>query len=226
MSTTFNLASPFGFAGKLDPMAEGLMVYLQGSESKRVASYQHLSKTYRVSLIVGIESNTGDVLGHIKTTKQRIPVGDLEAIVSTLPSLTTQEIPPFSGLKHQGKPLWWHAKQGNQIHRVRSMRIYRARLIGQSQTNTSTLVEYASQTIPKVRGDFGQAEALASWYNLENEVHRTLDLEVSVSSGTYVRGISAWIATQLGQGVLVWKLQRVQVGPYHLRNHHEAIVRV
>src|SRR4051812_15345092 len=56
------------YAGRLDPMAEGLLLLLIGNETKKRKDYEALSKTYEFSILLGISTDTYDLLGKIKET--------------------------------------------------------------------------------------------------------------------------------------------------------------
>ncbi len=55
------------YAGRLDPMASGKLLVLLGEECKVQEKYHGLDKEYEFSLLFGIESDTHDVLGRLKS---------------------------------------------------------------------------------------------------------------------------------------------------------------
>ena len=54
-----------GYAGRLDPMAEGLLLLLVSDENKKRKEYERLPKTYEFEVLLGIETDSYDVLGII-----------------------------------------------------------------------------------------------------------------------------------------------------------------
>src|SRR3989344_64050 len=56
------------YAGRLDPMAEGVLLTLVGPENKRRDEYLNLSKEYVVDILFGFSTDTYDVLGKIKAS--------------------------------------------------------------------------------------------------------------------------------------------------------------
>src|SRR3990167_11197474 len=58
--------TPMTYAGRLDPMAQGLLIILVGEECKNKEKYTNLNKEYELEIIFGIETDTQDVLGLIK----------------------------------------------------------------------------------------------------------------------------------------------------------------
>ncbi len=57
------------YAGRLDPMAEGLLIVLVGEAVHEKEKYLKLSKEYEVEVLLGMSTDTGDVLGEIQDTK-------------------------------------------------------------------------------------------------------------------------------------------------------------
>ena len=55
-----------GYAGRLDPMAEGVMIILVGDENKKREKYLDLNKKYEVGILFGVSTDTHDVLGLIE----------------------------------------------------------------------------------------------------------------------------------------------------------------
>src|ERR1700744_4448739 len=57
---------PASYAGRLDPMATGLLLVLLGDECKKKESYTGLNKEYGVEVLLDLGSDTGDTLGMIE----------------------------------------------------------------------------------------------------------------------------------------------------------------
>ena len=55
------------YAGRLDPMASGKLLILLGEECKNQTNYHGLDKEYEFSVLLGIGSDTHDVLGRLET---------------------------------------------------------------------------------------------------------------------------------------------------------------
>src|SRR5438045_1977436 len=67
-----------GFAGRLDPLAHGVMVLLVGEENKNRAKYLGLEKEYEFSVLFGVETDTYDYLGLLVSEEYSAPPSDLE----------------------------------------------------------------------------------------------------------------------------------------------------
>lgn len=57
---------PLTYAGRLDPMASGKLLVLIGDECKKKKRYEKLDKEYEFEVLLGVKSDTGDVLGLVK----------------------------------------------------------------------------------------------------------------------------------------------------------------
>lgn len=105
-----------GHAGTLDPMATGVLVVLLGQATK-LATYLSVDrKTYRGSLILGQETDTYDVQGQTLRTQpwEGLQPKTVEAEILAWKTLATQEVPPVSAAKHQGKPLYALHRAGKE----------------------------------------------------------------------------------------------------------------
>jgi tRNA pseudouridine55 synthase len=60
---------PMTYAGRLDPLAEGVLLVLSGKEVHRKEEFLNLKKEYEVEVLFGFETDTYDVLGFVKEHK-------------------------------------------------------------------------------------------------------------------------------------------------------------
>src|SRR3989338_1327989 len=56
---------PLSYAGRLDPLASGALLVLIGDECKQQKKYHGLDKEYVIEVVIGIGSDTGDVMGQL-----------------------------------------------------------------------------------------------------------------------------------------------------------------
>src|SRR3989344_6100075 len=66
------------YAGRLDPMANGLILILAGDETKNKDKYLALDKEYYFSVLFGFATDTYDILGKIQHSYILENVGTLE----------------------------------------------------------------------------------------------------------------------------------------------------
>ncbi|MFH1358826.1 MAG: hypothetical protein ABIH37_02990 [archaeon] len=63
-----------GYAGRLDPMAEGVLICLVGDENKKIGQYMRFDKEYKAEILLGLKSDTNDVLGVV----EKVGIGNLQ----------------------------------------------------------------------------------------------------------------------------------------------------
>lgn len=110
---------PMAYAGRLDPMASGKLLVLIGEECKKQTEYHNLDKEYEFSVLLGIGSDTHDVLGRLDWTQgasdsERVKLGlaalsaleeSLRTVSQSLVGEITLPYPHFSSKTVAGKPL-------------------------------------------------------------------------------------------------------------------------
>ena len=111
-------AAKAGHTGALDPLASGMLPICLGEATKFSQFLLNADKTYEVTATLGIRTTTSDADGEVVSTLPVIstPEEITQACLSFLGA--SKQIPSmFSALKHQGKPLYWYARQGIEIER-------------------------------------------------------------------------------------------------------------
>lgn len=227
-----------GYAGRLDPLAHGVLLLMVGEEAKHREKYQDLPKTYEFEVLFGLETDTYDLLGlladsnwHLEpsslTANRQLPTALKKFIKSKL-GTHTQPYPPFSSKAVGGKPLHWWAKQ-NRLSEItiptREITIYSFELLSTATISIDELKE-KTNNISNVQGHFRQTEILEQWdsfFNPERSRRAQVSFpvarfRVSCSSGTYVRGLAHELGTFLGTGAVTTEIFRTRVGEYTLKN--------
>lgn len=103
----------YTYAGRLDPMAEGLLLVLQGDECKNASQYYHLEKTYEYTFLLGIATDTYDCLGRITNTTSVVN-DNMQRVHDTVQEMIgtlSLPYPPYSSKTVAGIPLFKHARQ-------------------------------------------------------------------------------------------------------------------
>jgi len=103
-----------GHAGTLDPMATGVLILLLEKGTKLSDRFRNDDKDYKGSMVLGVETNTGDARGTV-TSQQDVPDIDSESLKSVFRDFEgeQQQIPhPVSAVKHNGTRLYKLARQG------------------------------------------------------------------------------------------------------------------
>lgn len=218
------------YAGRLDPLAEGLLLILYGEQNKERKAYESVEKTYEFTLLCGVSTDTYDLLGKITAEAQAIPPlkhleSSLAEITSTLPSSFLQTYPPYSSKPVLGKPLFWWAREGRLSEITRPTRRVSVTSLTYSALSTiekDALKKAVHDTISRVTGDFRQEEILSCW----NQFFTTTPLshfpvcsfQIICSSGTYIRGLCQQFGEQLGIPSLAYSIRRTAIGSYTLKD--------
>src|SRR3989344_3834396 len=106
-----------GHAGTLDPLAEGLLILLVGGFTKKSQDFMKLSKEYRATLRLGLESDSHDVEGEITLKKEfAIPLReDIEGALEKFRGKIKQVPPQFSAVKVRGRKAYEEAREGKRV---------------------------------------------------------------------------------------------------------------
>ncbi len=193
------------YAGRLDPMAEGLLIALVGEECKKKDEYLGLDKEYIFEVLLGIQSDTYDILGipQENYSNVRTNVGiDLEKFLGK----RIQEYPAYSSRTFQ------LARDGIDFEPpTKEIEIFSIEMLEEREIEKEILRKEILERIDLVKGDFRQDEIRESWKNiLENapEKFQIAKFKINCSSGTYVRSITNEL------GGLAYSIHRTRVGEY------------
>jgi len=208
------------YAGRLDPIAEGVLLVLVGDANNEREKYLGLDKEYVVDILWGISTDTGDILGvphspytsHIK--KDGLPKS---VFFEGWVGKQAQKYPAYSSKTVNGVPLWKYAREGTlgeiQIP-THDVTIYNIADIQTYTQHTNKVHEYVSETIGRVKGDFRQDEIGESWREVLDGAPEEIcftQLRVTCSSGTYVRQLVADIGKKVNIPACVFRLERTRV---------------
>jgi tRNA pseudouridine55 synthase len=211
------------YAGRLDPMAEGVMLCLVGSANSRREEYLDMSKEYTLDVLFGFETDTYDILGKVIETGEvdMLSTGNINAALNEFRGKLTQEYPPYSSKTVDGKALFEWAREGllnSIVMPSRSVTVYEIEITGLYKIKESQLLQYIESSVAKVNGDFRQEEVLRIWHRhlMQNGTREfpAATIKISCSSGTYARSIAHGLGQELGVPALALHILRTQVGEY------------
>lgn len=186
---------PLTYAGRLDPLAKGVLLILVGDECHKKDEYLKLSKEYEVTILFGFVTDTYDVMGKVenspkdqaeskvvfetiwpsfqKNLERRFE--DLsnttfdEAILKKFTGRVKQSYPPYSSRTVKGKPLFMWAREGkikDIIIPSREVLIESIEMIKEGKIKGSKLLNKIKSDISQVKGDFRQNEILDIWQDV------------------------------------------------------------
>jgi tRNA pseudouridine55 synthase len=212
------------YAGRLDPMAHGLMIILKDAECYKQHLYHNFSKIYKFKLLLGISTDTFDILGKItnnSNTNSNINTDNLYSIINSLIGKQKQHYPPYSSARVDGHPLWYYAKN-NLLHTItipyKEIEVSTVKIIDDETIDYINLKNIVNNNISKLdkKNNFRQEEILKEWNNIFNINYRIITIETEVSCGTYIRSLCNLIGEQLKIPALALDIYRTKVGDYNL----------
>jgi len=222
---------PLSYAGRLDPMAEGVLLVVVGEENKNKEKYLALDKEYTFEVLFGFATDTYDVLGLMtdavtRASYRSISIPTLNEYVQQLPGTRAQKYPPFSSKPLEGVPLFVKARKGevdkNFALPEHNVTIHSAVLKGATRISAEDLLARVKQGVGRVHGDFRQEHTIALWedtlrvlYGLSFDV---ATIHIVCSSGTYMRGIASDLGAQMGMPALALSITRTKAGKWGIRS--------
>ncbi|MCK4906098.1 MAG: tRNA pseudouridine(55) synthase TruB [Spirochaetes bacterium] len=149
-----------GHAGTLDELASGLLIIAIGKATKLISIFQDLSKTYSATVLLGIKTETDDVLGKVvENCKSDISFDshDIESVLSDFKGEIEQMPPVYSALKVNGNRAYKLARQGEKVSlKKRKVTIYDLKLTGMTSKSIDILVKCSKGTyIRSIARDIG-----------------------------------------------------------------------
>jgi tRNA pseudouridine(55) synthase len=227
------LGVPMAYAGRLDPMAEGKLLVLQGEECKVQEKYHSLDKEYVFEVLFGVSSDTADVLGLLEMCKVGDPTKQaIRSVIKKLVGHVELPYPHFSSKTVQGKPLHTWKLEGKideiEIPTKRSQ-IYSLTLNTLKKVSAQEVYVYATEkieTIPRVTeeskilgNDFRRVDVRRCWEEFmektdPEETYFVAEFTCIASSGTYMRTLASLIANELHTWGLAYSINRTKIGTY------------
>ncbi len=211
------------YAGRLDPMAEGVMLCLVGAANKRREAYLDLGKEYVLDILFGFSTDTYDVLGRVmeQGDASALTRKDIQKGLNEFRGKVQQEYPPYSSKTVEGKSLFEWARNnalGALVMPSRSVTVHDISVEALYKIKEPLLLSYIETGVGKVHGDFRQEEIVRTWKrNLKPDGSREFKaatVKIVCTSGTYARSIAHGLGQDLGVPALALHILRTKVGDY------------
>lgn len=215
-----------GFAGRLDPLAHGVMVLLVGEENKNRIKYLDLNKEYEFRVLFGVKTDSFDYLGLLQS-EFKAPSKDLKKQISKFINEYTGELtlkyPPFSSKTVNGTPLYKLAKK-HQLGQVnlpeRQIKIEQFELLGIETKSSVQIQEEILLNLRKIKGFFRQTRIIHRWNEFFKQKKGPdfvlAKFRIKCSSGTYVRTLASLMGDKTGCGAIAYEILRTKVGYFKL----------
>lgn len=216
--------SKMTYAGRLDPMASGLLVVLVDEEIKNKDKFLNLDKEYEFKILFSFNTDSYDVLGKVLKTKKVVLSKKLleKEINNNLKFFTgkfIQEYPIYSSKTVNGRQLFTYARMNEEVEvPKRVVEIQNLKLLKIRKIVGKNLFNNIERRIKKVKGDFRQKEILKIWKKeiKLKEQYFIASFKVKCSSGTYVRGIANSLGNKAQIPALAFSIKRTKIGNFVL----------
>ena len=182
-----------GHAGTLDPMATGVLVLGVGRATKLLTFLVGCDKDYTATVRLGRATLTDDAEGEVTASAGASGIGRDAVLAAALPLTGTIEQVPsaVSAIKVKGERAYSRVRSGESV-------------------------ELAARPVTVSRFVVGEARA----GEVDGIAVLDVDVEVTVSSGTYVRALARDLGAALGCGGHLTALRRTRVGGFALADAH------
>jgi tRNA pseudouridine55 synthase len=183
-----------GHAGTLDPMATGVLVLGIGRATRLLTFLVGCDKAYAATIRLGQSTLTDDAEGEVTASAPATGVTP-EALAQAVSALTGDiaQVPSsVSAIKVNGERSYHRVRSGEDVVlAARPVTVSRFEILGRREA------------------DAGGTPVL------------DLDVEVTVSSGTYVRALARDLGAALGVGGHLTALRRTRVGAFTVDSAHD-----
>lgn len=213
------------YAGRLDPLVEGVVVILTGDDVHQKDQYAGLTKRYTFDILFGIGTDTHDPLGRIEQVHSFAGEEDeIIRVAETFLGITEQQYPLYSSKTVQGTPLFAFARAGISVEQpIHKVEMFGLKSLGMRKISGGVLADEAQEKVARVHGDFRQEDIGRDWKSFGEE-HRIKEFTISrfvvtVGSGFYVRQLAHDLGERLGIPALAWWIRRDAVGEYTIERY-------
>lgn len=214
------------YAGRLDPMASGLLLVVSGDLLARQEEFWAVDKEYEAVVALGMHTDSYDLLGMVDGNPTgEVPVERMLTVSEGLVGKMYLPVPVFSSNRWQGKPLFAWARGGLPVDAqipVRRMIVKEINIRNTEAIETPLLASMLKTRIPLVGGDFRQELILGRWAaflsDKEDVRWPLVRLQIRCAGGTYVRSLVHELGRQLGTGAVLVELRRTSAGSWSVHD--------
>lgn len=207
------------YAGRLDPMAEGVVLIIAGKELKNFHDHLTYDKEYRAQILFNFSSDSYDVLGIPTYTDKKNDREKVKEVIKGFEGSFKFKLPPFSGYKIKGKPLFRWALDG-ELDEVeipsKKVEIYNISINEIKYISKKELKKSVEKKLSRVVGNFRQEKIKNKWNNLLTkdikDRYIIFDVTISCSTGCYIRSLANKAGDLVSNKALLFNLIRTRVG--------------
>jgi tRNA pseudouridine(55) synthase len=217
--------------GKLDPMAQGYTRILIDSETKLMSKYLNSDKNYTFSLVIGFSTDTDDIMGKIEKSMSSIDHVSSNELVDLITNeihnyclCTIQKFHKFSAIKINKNGI------NTSLHSINNLLDEdipekEVKVYDLIQLNKYTIInsikykELIFERLDKVNDKKTfRIDEIKNLYIFDNEISNiymsnefnmiSIDYNITVSSGFYIRMIANHIKNKLNIPVHIYNITR------------------
>jgi tRNA pseudouridine(55) synthase len=200
------------FCGRLDPMARGQVIILIEEECKLMSTYLNKNKKYQFEIIFGLQTDTDDFLGILRnySFNKFNQIKDLyNYILSFNDKSFNQEFHKYSSKKVNGKTLrniTENIKMPNH-----NVTVYDIIIIEEKEYEYNIFINNIIKNINSIdkNKDFRQKEIIDQWKDFKYNILRSIKVEISVSSGFYVRQFVRDTSNYFNYPMITYDINRI-----------------
>lgn len=201
---------PMTYAGRLDPMAEGLLIILVGEDCKDKEKYLKMDKEYELEILFGVSTDSYDTLGLISEyRKEGFDAIDFTKYIGKF----EQEYPRYSSKIIA-------MKEVPDEMPTKEVEIFAIEQIGSRMISGQKIADTVIENVAKVTGDFRQEETIKKWREFALNTNITkfmlIKIKVSCSSGTYMRSLAYRIGKDISIPSLAYSIKRIRINGYKI----------
>ena len=125
------LKTKVGHTGTLDPLATGLLILLVGRATRFSWLFLNMDKSYEVTALLGISTDTYDIEGRVLEEKEvKVSCEKIAEVIARFEGDILQLPPPYSAKKVSGKRAYKLARKGvKPALKPVKVRVYRMEMI-------------------------------------------------------------------------------------------------
>jgi len=204
------------FAGRLDPMAHGLVIVLTDEDVKNSDKYMYSGyKKYKFEFIVGFRTDSGDLLGLINKVDFE-NTGNVVECALKHDKQYNQQYHLFSSFLVNKKPLWWYGINGVNINcdlPSKQVNIKNIDFLDERVMTSAQLKDYINDNLNTVPNNKYRKEDIIECYdkhfaNNGDKEYNVFSFDITVSSGFYVRQFVQDIADKLNLAMTTMSIYR------------------
>lgn len=203
------------FTARLDPMAHGIVPLIEENEFKNIKNNINSKKVYQVKILLGIQTDSDDVLGLIEKVNKNYFNKNLDKLKPYLERYNynyDQKYHYFSSKRIIKR--YRNKKDDGFTHNVT---LYKSKIISEDFIFINKLINDICSDIKKIdpEKNFRQKEILKQWKDFylkyENQKINYIKLELTVSSGFYIRQFVRDLINETQIPMLAYQINRTNI---------------